>query len=402
MPPVVKPAFVGPEDNFPLSAADLAAAGRLCDAMVALRGGRADYMRTRGLDPRVWLPAHMWGQGFVASNFDKVVRKDPHTLNHLRCLTYNFTGFSLLTMAPCENTPEVLAVPPDADARIRAVAGRCNDAAVQFVRCTQGVPPERRVATPRLFGESGWDVDGAVVNYDTWSCQQRINALHCSGVLDAVRERAQRRGYARVLEIGAGFGNLAYNLQRVLGPTDYVVVDLPESMVYSSIWLSTVLPGQRCTVAQPGQALPAAGPGTTFLANHLCAEFAAQLGEFDLVVNVMSLSEMAPVQVAEYGRLAAAWLGRDGVFYEQNYLLPGVHTDIVAILGQTFAYGAELAETAAQHRGRGIARLWANGYRSDLWDRGGVRPLPAGRAPAAEVVLPAVPPHVGVGVVGTR
>jgi SAM-dependent methyltransferase len=396
MPPVLKPDFVGPADNFPLSSADLTAAFATCDTMVALRQGRAAYMQQRGLDPQLWLPAHMWGQNFVASNFDKVVRKDAHTLNHLRCLTYNFTGFSLLTMAPCENTPEVLEVPVDADARIRAQAGRCKDAAVEFVRSTQQVPLEQRVTTPRLCGESGWDVDGAVVNFDTWSCQQRLNGLRGSGVLDLVRRRAAPRGYARVLEIGAGFGNLAYNLQQQLGPTDYVVVDLPESMVYSAVWLGAALPDQRHTVAAPGRPLPAEGPGVTFVANHLLDEFQDQLGSFDLVVNVMSLSEMAPAQVAEYGRRVAALLGPGGVFYEQNYLVPGVHTDVVGILGQTFGYGAQLEETAAPHRGRGTARLWANGYCRELWDRGGVRPLPTCVSAARDVVLPARPQHVSI------
>ena len=52
------------------------------------------------------------------------------------------------------------------------------------VRITQGMPRERLVRTPRLFGESGWDVDGTIVNHDTWSTQQRLNGLHWSGVLD--------------------------------------------------------------------------------------------------------------------------------------------------------------------------------------------------------------------------
>lgn len=388
--PHVRREFFGPRDNFPLSPRDFTNACGLCDSMVTLRNERAAYLAAHGLDPKVYLPAHMWGGDFVAANFAKIAKQDLHTISHLRCLTYNFTGHSLLTMSPCENMPDIPEVPADADAIIRRVAGRASDATVDFVRCTQTMPRERIVTTPRMFGESGWDVDGTIVNYDTWSVQQRINALHCSGVLDFVQRRAAKRGRARVLEIGAGFGNVAYNLHRMLGPVDYFVVDLPESMIYSSVWLSTVLPQQRCTIVQPGAVLGAPSAGTTFVPNHLLEEVLPQIGEVDLVINCMSLSEMSPLQVAYYGNCTSELIGRDGVFFEQNYLLPGVHTDIVSVLGGELSHGALLDETVAPHRGRGTARLWANGYCGELWDRGGLTPLRTGTRTA-----PAVRPRTG-------
>lgn len=375
MAPNVQREFFGPRDNFPLSASDFAAACDLCDRMVELRTGRADYLRRHGLDERIYLPAHMWGGAFVASNFQKVARKDYHTINHLRCLCYNFTGFSLLTMAPCENTPEVLEVPAEADAIVRRVAGRAADAAVEYVRSTQDTPPDRRVDTPRLFGESGWDVDGTIVNFDTWSNQQRINGLHGSGVLDWLLERRRTRGSVRIVEIGAGFGNLAQSIARIVGDVDYTIVDLPESMIYSTIWLSAAS-GRRCTVVREGAPLDAQrGPGFTFVPNHMLEEFLPQLGEVDLVINCMSLSEMSLEQVAYYGDCVRELIGQGGLFYEQNYLLPNLHTDIPAVFARQFPYGALLEETPTPHRGRGTARMWSNAYRGELWNRGGVAPI---------------------------
>ncbi|MCA8977224.1 MAG: putative sugar O-methyltransferase [Planctomycetes bacterium] len=372
----MKREFFGPRDNFPISANDFAAACRLCDTMVEMRAQRAAYLQQNELDPKVYLPAQMWSGDFVASNFRKIARKDYHTINHLRCLTYNFTGFSMLMMAPCENTPEVMEVPADADAIIRGVAGLAANAAVEFVRATQNTPQDRIVDTPRMFGESGWDVDGTIVNFDTWSNQQRINGLHGSGVLDWLLRRRAERGRIRIVEIGAGFGNLAYSLHRILGPIDYHIVDLPESMIYSSIWLETVL-GARCTVAAAGRPLESTRPGVTFIGNHMLEEFLPQIGEVDLVINVMSLSEMSPVQVAYYADCARELIGESGLFHEQNYILPGIHTDVVQILGQHFDYGCEIDETAAPHRGRSVARQWANRYRAELWNGGGNRPLPS-------------------------
>jgi hypothetical protein len=314
-PVAARPWFHGPADGFRLSAADLAAATSLCDTMQSLRAGRAAYLGANGLDPRVYLPAHLWDQHFVGANFAAVAQKDAFTLDHLRFLCHNFTGFSLLTMAPCADQPEQPAVPRDVDARVRESVDRAQAIAASFVGCIAGLPPARVVTAPRLFGEAGRDVGGTLVNPDTWSCQQRVNGLHASGVLDLLRARGAGRGRARVLEIGAGYGALAHALQTMAGPLDYVVVDLPESMLYSSIWLSTALPALPGTVASPGVVLSPRGPGFTFVANHLLAEFAPQLGGFDLVVNTMSLSEMAPVQVDLYARHAAAWIGRDGVFF---------------------------------------------------------------------------------------
>ncbi|MBL8752472.1 MAG: putative sugar O-methyltransferase [Planctomycetes bacterium] len=386
MTPNVRPEFFGPRDNFPLSERDWTRVQSLCDAVAGIRERRAGYLARHGLDPKVHLPAHLWGQDFCPSNFRKVARKDRHTIEHLRCLTYNFTGYSMLTMANCENTPEVLEVPRDADAVIRSVAKRASVPTVEFVRCTQGLPPERRATTPRMFGESGWDVDGTIVNYDTLMKQMRLNGLHWSGVFDFLQQRVRERGHARIVEIGAGFGDLAHAFRQIVGPVDYTIVDLPESLVYSSIWLSTVLAGERCTLADEGVVLPADTPGITFVPNHMVGEFVPQIGEVDLVVNMLSLSEMAPQQVEHYGRMASGLLGDEGVFYEQNYIVPGVHTDIVAILARTFGHGALLAETPNPHRGRGHVRMWANAYHGGLWNRGGVTPI-AGRRTEAPVEL---------------
>lgn len=391
MTPNIRPDFFGPRDNFPLSADDWTRIDAVIDAIVALREGRREYLQTNRLDPRLHLPAHMWDRDFVAAHFALLASKDRHTISHLRCFTHNFTGFSLLAMAPCQLSPEVRSVPADADARIRAVAGLASKVAVEFVRITRGLPKDRIAQTPRLFAESGWDVDGTLVNCDTWATQQRLNGLHGSGVLDLLQTRVRERGFARVVEIGAGYGNLGHALHGAVGPIDYTVVDLPESLIYSAIWLPTVLGGQRWTIARPGERLATPSPGATFVANHTIGEYLPQLGEVDLVINTMSLSEMSADQIAHYGRIAQQLIGARGVFYEQNYTEPGVQTDLVPILARLFGHGALLDETANPHRGRGNARMWANCYRGELWNRGGVRPIP--RESATPVVLPAAAPH---------
>ena len=343
--------------------------------MSELRAERESYVEARGLDPAVFLPGNMVAQDFLASNFRKIAAKDYYTLNHLRCLTYNFTGFQMLTMEPAEATDEVRQVPEDADARIRANAGKASGSVKAYLQAIDGMPIERLVPTPRMFGESGWDVEGRIVNPDTWSNQLRINVLHHSGILERLRRIARERGHVRVLEIGAGFGNLSYTLSKLVGPIDYAIVDLPDSMIYSSIFLNTVLPERPLRVPRSGDLLEPRTVGTTCIANHLFDEFRPQLGTFDLVVNTLSLSEMSAAQVDYYGACVRELLGDEGVFFEQNYTGTGDLTEIVGILGRHFAYGVELDETPSPHRARGIARTWANRYCGELWDRGGYRML---------------------------
>ncbi len=375
MKPRISQEFVGPSGNFDLSPQDFAAACDLCDTMSALRDNRIPYLESAGLDKRIFLPGHMCDQAFLESNFNKMARKDYRTINHLRCLTYNFTGFHMLTMEPSENTPDVLEIPADAEQMIRSAAPKLRPTTLSFVQSMAAMPSDRIVDAPRIFGECGWDVDGTVVNCDTWSAQQRINGLHYGGVLDFLKRRIERRGHVRVLEIGAGYGNMAYNLKRMLGPIDYHIVDLPDSMIYSSIYLNTLLAGERRTIARAGQPLPETGPGVTFIANYMFEEFLPQIGEFDFVINTLSLSEMSALQVDYYADRVAGLIGADGIFFEQNYTIDGIHTNVVPIFQNRFPYGAELEETPAPHRGRGTIRIWANQYCSEVWNRGGIRPL---------------------------
>ena len=193
-------------------------------------------------------------------------------------------------------------------------------------------------------------------------------ALYCSGVLDLLQERIKARGFCRILEIGAGYGNLAYALTRILGPTDYTIIDLPESLVYSTCYLNVVLPGQAHHVVVPAGQKAEAGPGLTYLANHLLDEFLPSLGQMDLAINVLSLSEMSPEQVDYYARVLGGLLGEEGVFLEQNYFKPGFHTDAKSILSQYFPYHRRLEETVAPHTGRGEVGIWANRYIGEVFN----------------------------------
>jgi putative sugar O-methyltransferase len=63
-------------------------------------------------------------------------------------------------------------------------------------------------------------------------------------ILDAW-ERAGHTGHPRVLiELGAGYGRLAYVARRLFKDCTYVILDLPEALLCASSWLGRVLPGE--------------------------------------------------------------------------------------------------------------------------------------------------------------
>src|SRR5205814_1338017 len=93
------------------------------------------------------------------------------------------------------------------------------------------LPRHHVFVPPRRFGEIGHDINGVIVNYDTWAYQERIDLLHDSGALDRLSPTA------RVLEIGGGYGALAYWFKQAYPGCAYAIVDLPECLLFSGLYL---------------------------------------------------------------------------------------------------------------------------------------------------------------------
>jgi putative sugar O-methyltransferase len=360
--------FFGPMEGHSLSKGDFIRCCEVCDRISFLRSERSAYLSNRRLDPAVYLPANLWAQDFCPTNFSTILRKDYRVLNNLRFFTYNFTGFRLLEGMPAlEEFPPLTELPEDYDQIVRKHAHKTQNLIEGHIRNAQLLPRECVVMAPRIFGECGWDVAGALVNKDIWATQCRINALYCSGIIDYLKRIVRERGYCKIMEIGAGYGNLVPALWRATGAVEYTIVDLPESIIYSSLYVSTVLAAINHMIAEPGTTLPDPGPGVRYLCNHMFEEFAPQLGQVDLVINALSFSEMSPPQVDFYARHISRMIGRHGLFFEQNYHTP-IHIDIASILSQHLGYNRILKETTLPHTGRGLARIWTNGYVCEVFD----------------------------------
>ena len=118
-----------------------------------------------------------------------------------------------------------------------------------------------------------------------------IQALHQALLL---REKLAGVPQTRILEIGGGLGRTAYYAQK-LGYRDYTIVDLPITGVAQAHYLATVLGEDAVTLyGEPErEGSIRLWPPQSFLEG--------DLGRFDIVLNVDSLTEM------DFATMRAYW-----------------------------------------------------------------------------------------------
>jgi hypothetical protein len=179
---------------------------------------------------------------------------------------------------------------------------------------TQHLPSRRVFRPPCALGEIGWRVDGGITNHEVLIYQERMTLLHQSGVLDWLESLGRP---PRILEIGAGHGALAYALTSCLPECKYTICDIPESLLFSGLYLT--LAGRRRVSLLGDPGIEQAAGTIELLPNYLFDDLVASPRRYDLAINVLSMSEMSDYQIDRYGRGLLTLLGPDGLFFEQNH-----------------------------------------------------------------------------------
>jgi hypothetical protein len=157
------------------------------------------------------------------------------------------------------------------------------------------------VPEPVLLGGFGHEIDGALINIDTLKFYECLIALDRIGVLPGLRSGG---GQGRVvIEIGAGWGGLAYQLKKLCPKLTYVIVDLPQCFLFSGTYLKTAFPQAPFHIATKGvddEALEAGRNGFVLVPHFLLSEI--QNCRPDLAINTVSFQEMTTGQVRQYVR----------------------------------------------------------------------------------------------------
>ena len=178
---------------------------------------------------------------------------------------------------------------------------------------TDGLPAEHVLSEP----EDGIGIrleDGRFVSADIARFQRSVATLSRSGILG----KLTRLGVPpRIIEIGGGYGGLALHVSRILGRCRYLLVDLPETLVFSGSYLVLQAPTKRLYVYDPADRLDAemlAGFDFVLLPDYRLDALAGF--KFDLAINVASMQEMRVDQVERY--LDFIRTTCRGVFYSCN------------------------------------------------------------------------------------
>lgn len=179
-----------------------------------------------------------------------------------------------------------------------------------FNEYTRGLPSEYVCQPPLVLGEIGYQVGTCCVNRDIISYQERINLLLELGVFERLRN-IQR---ATILEVGAGYGALAYFIKQILPHVTYIIVDLPRSLLFSGCYLTVTLPEHSVGVLDQD---PCATGGVWLVVNRLLNRLKSV--RVDLAINTLSFAEMSPSLVSQYASFIAQHLNPEGALFEQNF-----------------------------------------------------------------------------------
>jgi putative sugar O-methyltransferase len=154
------------------------------------------------------------------------------------------------------------------------------------------------VPESREMGGFGHEIDGSLVNVDTLKFYESLTAMDQAGLLD----RPRRDTRMIVLEIGAGWGGFAYQFKTLFPKVCYVLVDLPQTLLVSSVYLKTVFPNAKCLMYGEPSFDSAWNALRTydivFLPHYALPHLSIQ--GIELGVNMVSFQEMTVAQVVGY------------------------------------------------------------------------------------------------------
>lgn len=361
-------AFVGIRDQEPVTTAEWRHAGTIIDWIQRVIAGRRHYLESRNLDFELHYPQAIWqldnGSGLY-DGFRALCSKNRHVLNYFRMWTQQFTGYRLIDMGFAEGKrfPKIDDVNPSLDDRYDAIAESPDVFTERYRQVTSSLPVDLHISPPARLGEVGWNIDGKIVSYDTYVYLERLALMYEYGVIDHLKAVAKSGQTPRVIEIGGGFGALAYYLRQIVPETRFVIVDLPESLVFAGVYLSLMKPETGHVFmddATPGDRLVPNSSGVTFVPNFMFDRIVEAGSEFDLAVNTLSMSEMSRDQVTYYCSGIKTMLKPDGAFFEQNQDNSALgKLDARNVIVEQFPHQVSLDSAIIPGLTQGRAHLWS-------------------------------------------
>jgi hypothetical protein len=350
---------------------------RLGEILAAHRETAGSQPGDPGLDvaDETWIsPAGVSCNADLESRGSSVFRPSFEMVNHLRLHSGHFTGYGLVGLAtgsPVPGWTDGIAGTID----LRSLDGAPDWSMAAFAEAIEHLPEEWICRFPLKLGEIGWCVRGRIVNRDILAYQERILLLRRTGWLDRVRGMRE----PHVLEIGGGYGGLAFFIRQMAPNVRYVMCDFPRSLCYSAAYLTLTSSRPGSVRMYPGtgtHGLRGLPPGVVWVASFHFAELPEET--FDLASNTRSFAERSVATVGSYASGLVALLREDGALFEQDFDSSHFPYCNFCNAPHTFAdYFASCAALPMPTRG-GPARVWS------LAGRRAAGPRPASAPPDAK------------------
>ncbi|MBW3624090.1 MAG: putative sugar O-methyltransferase [Armatimonadetes bacterium] len=152
-------------------------------------------------------------------------------------------------------------------------------------------PPEGGTADQEVFNGRAWSLDF-------------LQSIEEAYRIRFAWQLANQKGTPRlIVELGAGYGRLAYVCHRMFPDCTYVILDLPEALACSSSWLSRVIPGG--VVPYTGSRRQKVFTRDELLTRKVWTLGAHQIegiaeGSVDAFINIYSFAEMPQESINNY------------------------------------------------------------------------------------------------------
>lgn len=193
---------------------------------------------------------------------------------------------------------------------------------IGYKSLTEDLPETFCISEPKIKGIQsplGINYKNKVINRNNVRYQSCISNLYYMGILNEILKSKEKQ---LVLEIGGGYGGLAHHIGDILkDKITYIIVDLPETLLFSGAYLMVNNPLKKFYVYDKDTFTPELLKKSIFnydyflVPNYILQEL-EMLPEIKLLINMQSFHEMAESQIHQYVEFASKKL--KGYIYSNN------------------------------------------------------------------------------------
>lgn len=168
----------------------------------------------------------------------------------------------------------------------------------RYTELIKKCPKEYRIEEPTALGGFGTIINGKLINKDIIRFTEAFVVLNEANILPQLLQG----GHKYVLEIGGGWGGLAHHFKSIVPNCTYIIIDLPETLLFSASYISLLNPDKEIYIFDENYQEYRSNGFDKFdfvlLPNWALEDFHEKI--FDLVINQASFQEMTTYQVESY------------------------------------------------------------------------------------------------------